>query len=84
MVITNIELRDKLLHIKDIIPAEDAKVIDLVMNRLHILEPDERAEWLIERNWNGEVRDYTCPYGGNYQGYLSTYCEECGSQLLYY
>jgi hypothetical protein len=38
-----------------------------------------RGEWIMHKNFDGHLRFYECPNCGNTQGYLSNYCEVCGS-----
>lgn len=37
------------------------------------------GEWIMHKNFDGHLRFYECSNCGNTQGYLSNFCEVCGS-----
>lgn len=38
-----------------------------------------RSKWIMHKNFDGHLRFYECSNCGNTQGYLSNFCEVCGS-----
>jgi len=41
----------------------------------------KHGEWLIHKNFDGNLKCYECSYCGQKQGYISNYCEECGAKM---
>ena len=39
------------------------------------------GEWILHTNFNGNLNHYECSVCHKPQGYLSNYCEDCGSKM---
>lgn len=58
---------------------DDTCEIKEQVKKLPKYEERPNGEWIMHKNFDGHLRFYECSNCGNTQGYLSNFCEVCGS-----
>lgn len=57
------------------------KLLMSLIDNTSTVEERPKGEWIMIKNSDGNLKCYECSNCGKNQGYISNYCEDCGSDM---